>query len=101
MVARHVGPLGRASHWLVSLQCLLSFALIVVLNSWWFLKMAQGLRRLLFQDKGKGPPGPAPATGGSAPRRRKSKAKEEGEGDDGSASSVSRKGRARRQGKAA
>jgi hypothetical protein len=51
MVARHVVPLGQASHWLVSLQCLLSFALIVVLNTWWFLKMAQGLLRLLHKKE--------------------------------------------------
>ncbi len=58
MVARHVGPLGRASHRLVALQCLLSFALIAVLNTWWFAKMALGLARLLEvkqeKEKGKG-----------------------------------------------
>lgn len=54
MVARHVLPLGQASHWLVSLQCLASFALICVLNTWWFAKMARGLWRLLMEAKGKG-----------------------------------------------
>lgn len=54
MVARHVGPLGRASHWLVSLQCVLSFALILVLNTWWFIKMAQGLARLLARETDQG-----------------------------------------------
>lgn len=100
MVARHVGPLGRASHWLVSLQCLLSFALIVVLNTWWFLKMAQGLSRLLLR-------GQAAGKGGGGPAKRRQKGKEEG--DDGavgtkagaSAKTYSSRGRARRQGKAA
>lgn len=53
MVARHVVPLGKASHWLVSLQCVLSFALICVLNTWWFAKMAQGLLRLLQKQQQK------------------------------------------------
>lgn len=100
MVARHVGPLGRACHWLVSLQCLLSFALIVVLNSWWFLKMAQGLRRLLFREKVKG--AAAPAKGGPAERRQKANEEAEEEGNDVSATATrSSKGRTRRQGKAA
>lgn len=111
MVACHVGPLGRASHWLVSLQCLLSFALISVLNTWWFLKMAQGLSRLWSRGGAAGAAGKK-ESGGGPPKQRQRKGKdvEKGEGGDGgiatragasTKTTSSSKGRTRRQGKAA
>lgn len=109
MVARHVGPLGRASHWLVSLQCLLSFALIAVLNTWWFVKMAQGLSRLWSRG---GATGKKESGGGPASTQRQRRGKEEVKGEGGDESMATRagastkttsssKGRTRRQGKAA